>query len=345
MAYTTIKKSTSYFNTVLYTGNASTRSITGVGFQPDMVWTKSRGNSNNHNIYDAVRGATKRVYPNSTTGEATTSNTLTSFDSDGFSLGDQDNVNANGITMASWSWKVNGAGSANTAGTINSTVSANTTAGISIVTYTGNGSSGATVGHGLSTAPRIVLIKKRNSADPWSMLNVDFDLNKYLRLETDGALYSDALFNNTAPDATKFTLDSDGQVNGNGNTFVAYCFHNVPGFSQMGNYRGNGNAFGTFIYTGFKPAWIMTKRTDTADWWGIFDTKREGYNADPSLHSNDPLFANTSDAEGGPLAIDILSNGFRFQTTNNGVNGSGGTYMYLAFAEEPLVGDNPATAR
>ena len=341
MAYTTINKSTAHFNTKLYTGNGSAGNAqTGVGFQPDLTWIKGRSVAYDQNLFDALRGTEKRIKANTNSAQDTVSGSVTAFGTDGFTVGADAGVNANSQTFASWNWKANGAGSANTAGTINSTVSANTTAGFSIVKYTGNGTSGATVGHGLGVAPKIVLIKKTSSSDNWSMLNTNISLNYYMKLNGDDAQVSDPLFNNTAPDTTKFTLDSDGQVNGNGNEFIAYCFAEVAGYSKYGSYSGNSNNNGQFIYTGMKVKFLLVKRTDTADWWGIFDDKREGYN-----QTNDPLFANTTDTEGGPLNMDLLSNGFKWYTSNNGVNGSG-SYVYMAIGQS-LVGSNnmPCTAR
>ena len=345
MAYTTIDKPNLHFNTKLYTGTGSSHAITGVGFQPDWVWIKVRSNSTyTHALYDAVRGVNKPLMSSANNGEgndASGGNTsLNSFDSDGFTLGGFYNkVNQSGQTFVSWNWKANGAGSSNTTGTINSTVSANTTAGFSIVKYTGNGVSGATVGHGLGAAPKIVLIKKTSSADSWSMLNTNINLNYYLKLEGSDAQVNDALFNNTAPSTTVFTVDSDGQVNGNTNEFIAYCFAEKTGYSKFGTYTGNSSTDGPFIYTGFKPAFIMLKKySDTANWM-MYDNKREGYNVD-----NDHLKANNSDQEGTSDDLDILSNGFKLRTSGSGENS--GNFIYMAFGQS-LVGSNniPCTAR
>ncbi|QGZ17930.1 hypothetical protein HTVC103P_gp62 [Pelagibacter phage HTVC103P] len=341
-----IDKPNLFFNTVLYTGNASTRSITGVGFQPDMVWTKSRGNSNNHNIYDVVRGATKRVYPNSTSQEATTSNTLTSFDSDGFSLGDQDNVNANGITMASWSWKAGGSGSANNVGSINSTVSVNTTSGCSIVAYTGNASN-ATVGHGLGSAPKMILIKGRNQTEDWTVWHDGFgDNDKYGVLNGTVPYYTaSTVWNSTAPTSTVFHLGTASRPNTNFGTYIAFCFSEKKGFSKFGRYLGNGNNAGQFVYTGFKPAWLMRKCTvnSTAETWLINDNKRPGYNQNQLA-----LFPSNSNAEDTAThnAVDFCANGFKVRTNDGRTGGNGNTYIYAAFAENPIVGSNniPATA-
>jgi hypothetical protein len=215
------------------------------------------------------------------------------------------------------------------------------------VTYTGNGVSGATIGHGLSTtAPKIVLIKKRNASDNWTMLNTNLSsLNVHLHLTTDGQI-SDPMFNNTAPTTSVFTVDADGQVNGNTNTFVAYCFSEVKGYSKFGSYTGNGNADGTFVYTGFKPAWLLIKRSDGGtDNWNLYDNKRLGYNTNYSF-----LIPNESNAENTTTStanLDILSNGFKIRGSTGHTNTSGGTYIYMAFAESPFVNSNgvPNNAR
>ena len=345
MAYTTIDKPNLHFNTKLYTGTGSSHAITGVGFQPDWVWIKVRSNSTyTHALYDAVRGVNKPLMSSANNGEgndASGGNTsLNSFDSDGFTLGGFYNkVNQSGQTFASWNWKASGSTASNSDGSITSTVSANTTAGFSIVKYTGNGVSGATVGHGLGAAPKIVLIKKTSSADSWSMLNTNINLNYYLKLEGSDAQVNDALFNNTAPSTTVFTIDSDGQVNGNTNEFIAYCFAEKTGYSKFGTYTGNSSTDGPFIYTGFKPAFIMLKKySDTANWM-MYDNKREGYNVD-----NDHLKANNSDQEGNSDDLDILSNGFKLRTSGSGENS--GNFIYMAFGQS-LVGSNniPCTAR
>ena len=345
MAYTTIDLPTDYFNTVLYTGNGSTQSITGVGFQPDWVWCKSRSQADNHAIFDSVRGGQQQLRSNTTGAELTRTNAISSFDSDGWSMGSQPEMNSNTITYVAWNWLAGGSASSNTDGSITSSVSANTTAGFSIVTYTGNGVSGATVGHGLSaTAPKVVLIKKRNAADPWTMLNTNVDLQKYLRLDDNSSQVSDPMFNNTAPTTSVFTVDADGQVNGNTNTFVAYCFSEVKGFSKFGTYVGNANTDGPFVYTGFKPAWIMVKAIDAAKSWYMWDNKRS---TSGSNVVDDQLLADTTDSEFDGSNIDMLSNGFKFRGSGSGEQGSGTNYIYMAFAESPFVssGGIPTTAR
>ena len=344
MAYTTIDKPTDYFNTKLYTGTGASHAITGVGFQPDLIWIKNRDTTGNHALFNVISGVQTYLNSNTNYSEQTSAPTVTSFDSDGFTVGSSTDLNGSGNDLVSWNWLASNTTASNTDGSITSSVSANTTAGFSIVTYTGNGVSGATVGHGLSTtAPKIVLIKKRNAADPWTMLNTNIDLQKYMRLDDTTGAVSDPMFNNTAPTTSVFTVDSDGQVNGNTNTFVAYCFSEVKGYSKFGSYTGNGNADGTFVYTGFKPAWVMIKNTSTADPWLMLDNKRDTFNA-----MEKRLDASDSDAEAtGTDYADFLSNGFKI-IGNLGIhNNSGQNYIYMAFAENPFVTSTgiPTTAR
>ena len=349
MAYTTINKSTDYFNTKLWTGNSGTQSLTGVGFQPDWIWIKVRADNNNTGetasvITDAVRGNTKFLQASSTGAEQTASNTVTSFDSDGFSVGNQAKVNSNSNTYVSWNWKAGGAGSANSAGTINSTVSANTTSGFSIVTYTGNGSSGATIGHGLGEAPEVVLVKKTSGADAWSMLHPNVQATKYMRLDSDTGEVNDNVFNNTRAGNDVFTVDSDGQVNGNGLSFVAYCFKKKKGFFTTYEYIGNGSADGPFLYTGFKPAFVIIKRKTATNNWFMFDNKTS-----PRNPTNAYLRADTTGTAGSYDWLDLVSNGIKIRNTSDGANDNNQTYLVFAWAEEPLVANVgqsiPATAR
>ena len=344
MAYTTINKPSDYFNTVLYTGNGSTQSITGVGFQPDMVWTKNRSSATNHYITDVVRGATETLRTNTTGAESTQSGGLTSFDSDGFSIGSDNAINQSGNNLVGWSWLAGGTASENTQGDITSQVSANTTAGFSIVSYTGTGSDG-TIGHGLGATPDIMIIKDRDSGTSnWVVYTTLIDGSMdYLILESTSAKGDSGA---TAPTSTLINIPSGTNVNASGNRYIAYCFANKKGFSKFGTYTGNGSADGTFVYTGFKPAFVIVKRTDssTNGNWVMHDSARGGSNVIDAR-----LFPNTSDAESsnGNGAIDFLSNGFKYRTSSDGQNGSGNAMIYMAFAENPLVGTNniPATAR
>ena len=341
MAYTTIDKSSLHFNTKLYTGTGSSNSITGVGFQPDWVWIKNRGNTESHALFDAVRGVTKRIASNSTGAEETNANTVTAFGTDGFTVGTNAGVNGNGISTVAWNWKAgNSAGSSNTDGSTSSTVSANTTSGFSIVKYT-NPSSGSpfTVGHGLGAAPKMIIIKNLSSAQTWGVYHASVGFGKYLRLDDSAAEASANLV--TATSNTTFSAYQDHHSTGN--ELIAYCFTPIKGFSKFGSYTGNGNADGTFIYTGFKPAFALVKRSDSSNNWNLYDNKREGFNG-----GDEPLFADLNNSESTDTGrIDFLSNGFKIRTTNSQVGASGGTYIYMAFAKAPLVGSNnvPCTAK
>ena len=347
MAYTTINKPSEYFNTKLYTGTSSTQSITGVNFQPDLVWFKRRDGVSSHRLTDAVRGTTKLLQTNANDADQTGTDTLTSFDSDGFTLGADTapyNVNVSGQTMVAWNWKANGSGVSNTDGSITSTVSANTTSGFSIVTYTGTGAN-ATVGTGLGVAPSIVLCKNLSVSGNWIMYHSTQGATKYMVLNaTDAVATATVAWNDTAPTSSVFSVGTASTVNGSGNNLVAYCFAEKKGFSKFGSYTGNGNADGTFVYTGFKPAFVMIKNTSAAENWYILDNKRPSYNT-----NNYYIKPNVGDAEGTStsLATSLLSNGFKLRTSNDATNQSGATYIYMAFAENPLVNSlgNPATAR
>jgi type II secretory pathway pseudopilin PulG len=344
-----IDKPSDYFNTVLYTGNGGTQSITGLDFAPDWVWLKCRNRVEENVVFDVIRGATKKIYPNLTSAESTEVNTLTSFNSDGFSLGSAGLSNSSGDTFASWNWLANGAGSANTDGSISSTVSVNTTSGFSIVSYTGTGSN-ATIGHGLGVAPAMVIIKNYSTAINWSVnsqpLNASLgDYTRYLTLDATSAVSGpgNTQYQNSAFTSSVFNVGTNATTNGNGNSIIAYCFANVQGFSKSGIYTGNGNADGTFVYTGFKPAFVMLKKTSDTGNWQMFDDKRVGYNPD-----NDVLRANLTNVEcTSCVEIDMLSNGFKLRNTDGDGNTSGGSYIYMAFAENPFVTSTaiPACAR
>jgi len=343
MAYTTINKSSLNMNTKLYTGTGSSNSVTGVGFQPDMTWFKHRNGTSEHNIYDAVRGATKRIIPNDATAEGTQSNGLSAFGSDGFTVVDSNATNLNNGTYASWNWKA-GTSFSNSAGangaSIASTGSINTTSGFSIISFTGTQTAG-TIAHGLGAVPKMIIVKSRTQADGWYVYHVYNTATKYMRMETTGTLGSGAAFwNNTAPTSTVFSVGNGTGTNYNG-AMIAYCFADKQGYSKFGSYIGNGNADGTFIYTGFKPAFLITKKTSGSSGWQIRDNKRT-----PAGNlTNNLLNANATSAEQTTDGIDILSNGFKFRNTAGESNASGGTYIYMAFGQS-IVGTNniPATA-
>ncbi len=345
MAYTIINKSSLHFNTKLYAGNSSTQSITGVGFQPDWVWIKDRDNASRwHFVFDAVRGVNQRLVPNETSTQATATS-LTAFDSDGFSLADQVNVNNNGNNYVAWNWKAGGGqGSSNTDGSINTTyTSVNTTAGFSISQYEGTGSN-ATFGHGLGVAPQMVIVKNIDATQNWFVYHQGIGATKVIYLDLANAQQTlSQAWNDTAPTSSVVSIGTEAGTNQNGSTHIAYCFAEKTGYSKFGSYTGNGNADGTFIYTGFKPAWLMYKTTGS-DNWQMLDNKRNSFNV---MDKN--LFANLSNSEttSSNYNIDFVSNGFKLRTSHSSINGSVSTYIYMAFADAPIVGTNniPATAR
>jgi len=330
----TIQSGAAYMNPVLYTGNGSTQSITGLGFKPDFVWVKNRSNAIGSALYDSVRGATKNIPSDSSSGENTDATGLTAFNSGGFSVGSFSKVNNSGNTYVGWNWFTNGgSSSSNTSGSITSTVSANTTAGFSVVTYTGTGAN-ATVGHGLGVAPSMVMVKRTSSTASWGVYHISTGNTTYMALDVSNAAATSATYwNNTSPTSSVFSVGTALSVNGSGSTYVAYCFAPVTGYSAFGSYTGNGSADGPFVFTGFRPRFVLTKRTDSATGgnWQMHDTTRATYNVvGPYLR------ADSTAAEVSAAVIDILSNGFKMRTTDNGWNASGGTYLYMAFAENPF---------
>jgi hypothetical protein len=345
-----IDKPSDYFNTKLYTGTGSTLNITGVGFQPDLVWTKGRDSTAegvmDHALVDSVRGVTKTLRSNTTGAEGTEANSLTAFGSDGYTVGANGKFNYSSSDIyVSWNWLGANGTAANTDGTISSTVSANTTSGFSIVSYTGTGAN-ATVGHGLGSAPRMMIFKNRDRNDEgWIVYHESIGNTKRLLLdETAVVATSSTFFQDTSPTSSIITLGSNHGTNGP-HAMICYAFAEKQGFSKFGSYTGNGNADGTFVYTGFKPAFIIIKGAvsgngNAAQSWELYDNKRLGYNVD-----NNSIFPNTNSAESTGDRIDILSNGFKIRINSDGVNDNNSTYIYMAFAEQPLVGDNPATAR
>ena len=344
----TIDDGSQYFNTVLYSGNSGANSVTGVGFQPDFLWIKSRNASENHVLFNSNVGAGSQLRSN-TTGAETSSAYIDSFDTDGFSMNTTlKDTNFSSYNYVSWSWLANGGTtSSNTDGSITSTVQANTTAGFSIITYTGNGTNGATVGHGLGKVPDIVLTKNRsNSGYHWLMYhsaNTSAPETDTLFLNlTNATSDSEFWWNDTAPTSSVFSLSVNGGNNDSGNTYVAYCFNNVEGYSKFGSYTGNGNADGTFVYTGFRPAFVLIKRTTGTEDWFIYDSVRDTFNAVDSY-----LKPNTSGAEATASYGDLLSNGFKARNTFAALNASGEPYIYMAFAENPFVSSSgvPVVAR
>ena len=343
MAYTTINKSTDYFNTKLYTGNGGTNAITGVGFQPDWVWIKDRDATNNHEVHDAVRGVNYQLYTNLTNAQTNAANHLTTFGTDGFTVGSDGALNTNSNDYVSWNWKAgNSAGSSNSDGSVTSTVTANTTAGFSIVKWTGTGAT-ATVGHGLGVKPSIVLIKNSGAVENWVMYHSSLTAAKNLKLNNqEAAQTTSGAFYDTEPTTSVFTVHTNTNTNQSGQVMIAYCFAEKTGYSKFGKYEGNGDSDGPFLYTGFKPAFVMIKRYSGAgNNWLILDNKR-----DPINQAGKGLLPDVNNAEATGYNCDFLSNGFKLRLSGSGENGNNFGYIYWAFGQT-LVGSNnvPCTAR
>ena len=327
-----------YFNTVLYTGASSGQGITGVGFQPDWTWIKSRSHGSSHVLTDTSRGVTKSLFSDTAVVESTLAGGVTAFGTDGFTLGTEGTVNTDTRTYVAWSWKANG-GTATASGSESGnnpaySVQANPTAGFSIVTYTGTGATG-TVPHGLGVVPQMMIFKNRGSAGNWAIYHGENTAAPatdviYLNL-TNATADTVNMFNDTAPTSSVFTVDTNGNLNEDGVAHVAYIFANVEGYSKFGSYTGNGNVDGAFVYTGFRPAFIITKLSSHVSSWSIVDTTRDPFNI-----VNQYLLAESNSAEGDFDSFDILSNGFKARTTNAERNGSGRTVIYMAFAEAPF---------
>tara|TARA_R110000822_G_scaffold197134_1_gene335071 strand:- start:25 stop:1047 length:1023 start_codon:yes stop_codon:yes gene_type:complete len=317
----------------LYTGNGGSQSIAntvnGVSMQPDFVWVKKRSGAENHELTDAVRGNNLRLASNTTDAQSAGGIAMAST---GFALsGGFGTDNENAQTYVAWQWNAGGSTVTNTSGSISAQVRANTTAGFSVVTYTGTGAN-ATVGHGLGVAPSMIIIKNRSSAVNWIVYHSSLGNTKELVLNSTAAEATNSDWNNTSPTSTVFSLGVSGSGNGSGNNLVAYCFAAVAGYSAFGSYTGNGSTDGTFVFLGFRPRWVMIKRTDSSGFsWGILDTSRNTYNV-----ANLRLFADLTQADNTQDILDILSNGFKLRTTNTNENASGGTYIYAAFAENPF---------
>jgi hypothetical protein len=342
-----VGKGDSYFKIKPYTGNGTSQTITGVGFQPDFIWLKNRQQSDWHNLVNSTVGATKRNATNSTVAENTNAQNVSAFASDGFSVGNDSNTNANGENYISWNWLSNGGTTAsNSDGSITSTVQANTTSGFSIVTYTGT-QANATVGHGLGVPPKMIIVKCRTSDNNWPVYHASITADNYLRINTSNALDGAGIFwNDTEPTNTVFSIGASDESNKSGGSQLAYCFAEKKGFSKMGKFSGNSNLDGPFIYTGFSTKWVMYKNITSATDWMIFDEERiENVGASRYYY----LEPNTSDNEGNSR-IEFLSNGFKLrENAESGAkfNETGQTYIYMAFAENPFVDSSgvPTTAR
>jgi hypothetical protein len=324
-----------YFNTVLRDGTGSGGSITGVGFQPDWYWEKKRNASSNHYMVDSVRGVTKSIFPNITNAEGTDTNSIQSFDTDGFTWGSDDRAADENLVV--WLWKAGTAfsndASATSVGSIDSAGSVNTDLGFSIINFTGTGNV-QTIAHGLSKAPELIFQKSREKADNWVSYAAPLGNDGGLILEGNNSkITSDTYFNDTSPTSTVWTMGTQNAVNNSGEETIAYCFHSVENYSKIGSYTGNSDADGTFVYTGFRPAFVLIKNTGATESWNIFDTARDPSNL--TTQNLNPNSANAeSDASSGNRAIDILSNGFKLRGNNSAVND--GTFLYLTFSEQPF---------
>jgi|9_EtaG_2_1085328.scaffolds.fasta_scaffold01366_2 hypothetical protein len=342
-----IDKPSLHFNTVLWDGNNSSTTHT-VGFQPDFSWIKQREDDGySHMLFDAIRGATKYISSNEQNAEATDSQTLTAFTGTGFTVGTSNLVNRSGDTYVGWNWKAGtGQGSSNTDGSINTTyTSVNTTAGISICQYTGTGSAG-TIGHGLGAVPKFMMIKETNQGGrSWRVYHQNVGNAAIMYLNTNGASSGDGqAFNSTTPTSSVFSVGTSGGTNGSGSTYIAYVFAEKKGFSRFGEWTANNSTDGPFLYTGFKPAFFIAKRTGSTGNWHMYDSKRDGYNI-----QNWRLAADNGGVEdlSSSNYIDILSNGIKIRSNQNSLNNHTGGMVYMAFAENPIVGSNniPAVGR
>ena len=365
MAYTTIDDPSAHHQTVLYSGNGGSNAITFGGnsdMQPDWVWIKCRSNaSTNHYLWDSSRGVTKYLSPSQDIAESADAASLTAFGSDGFTMGDGGaEMNNSGRTYIGWGWKCNGGSTTSGGGTdsiATSTYQANTTAGFSIVTYTGEASA-KTVAHGLGVKPNVIIVKCRQQKD-WHVYfdggQVSDPETDYLRFNTNLALTdNDTSWNDTAPTTSVFTIGSGsgGDANGNTDTFVAYCFANIQGYSKFGSYTGNGNADGPFVYTGFKPAYLVMKETTGTGNWAIIDSTRSTHNVgNHTLAFNsdgaESAFGDGASVDGDYNRIDLLSNGFKIRDNSAYNNNDGDKFVYMAFAEQPFVSSKgvPCPAR
>ena len=349
MAYTDIDDPSAFFNSVLWTGNGSGgRNITGVGFRPDLVWIKRRSAVENHVLNDAVRGVPKNLYSSSAQAEDTGS-LMSAIISDGFTVQTDASVNVDGSTYVAWNWKAETSfsndASSTSVGTIDSVGSVNTDAGFSIQTWTGTGS-GGTIAHGLGAVPSFMIVKNRSDGGRnWPVYFGDRTKYMYLSSTDAQANAGTIIWNNTTPTSTVFSVGNDNGVNESSKNYVGYVFAEKKGFSKTGSYIGNGSVDGSFVYTGFKPAFILQKNTARAgSGWGMFDSTRTPTNVSKAM-----LIANSTAVEdtGNAPRVDFLSNGFKWRTTDNWFNDNGNVAIYIAFAENPFVTSTgiPATAK
>jgi hypothetical protein len=357
MAYTTINDPTKYFQAKKYTGNGTVIGSGGLAvtldsdtdLQPDLVWSKNKDDATGHRWTDSVRGVTQQFYSNNANAEATDSEGLTSFNSDGFTVGGDDGWNTSGEDVRAWNWKAGTSftndASSTSIGSIDSAGSASAASGFSIVTTTGTGSAG-TIKHGLSTAPAMIIGKRRDADNSnWRVYHKDLSSNSHiLYLDTTSAEEgsNSATWNNTTPTTSVFSVGNSGDVNASGATIVFYCFAEKQGFNKFGKYIGNNNADGPFVYCGFKPAFVMLKNISATQNWFIYDNKDFGINTVVDATNNRPLFANEPDtsASAGMYKFLFLSNGFKVIESGAQTNGSGNTFVYMAFAEAPFTNSN-----
>jgi hypothetical protein len=337
----TITNGAKYMAASTYTGNLTGQSITnggnntlGTTFQPDLVWIKSRSAATDNKLTDSVRGATKALISNTTGAETTDATGVTAINSNGFTVGVSTVYNNTAVTYVSWQWQAGGTSSSNTNGSITSTVSVGATQGFSVVTYTGNSTNNATVGHGLGVVPSMIILKNRSGAYDWPCYHTSIGSGGYVYLNSTAAKATDANMWKTTPTSTVFTLGTYTENNGSSNNYVAYCFSAIAGFSAFGSYTGNGSTDGPFIYTGFRPRWVMWKNTSLGGTdWTIVDSSRNTYNVANSGLQPDGSYAEASNSN---YQFDFLSNGFKVRTTNPEANRSGDTIIYACFAENPL---------
>jgi len=327
-----IKKPNQHFDAVLWTGNGpSSQNITSLNFQPDLVWVKNRSSTRKHNAYDSVRGTSKRLVPDDVAVEDTVAG-VTAFNSNGFTVGDEGDVNASTLTFVGWTWKAGGASTVNTSGTISSNVSVNTTAGFSVVTYTGNGSNNATIGHGLGATPAMIFIKRRDSGSTssWPVWHKTYTLNtQYLLLDEGMTIATYSTYWGTHSSSVISLGTAVGEDNTNGGTYVAYCWSEVEGYSKFGSYTD-----GPFVYCGFKPKFVMFKNTATTQNWIIMDTARDTKNKMTQWLSPNTTGAEYTDSN---IDVDFLSNGFKIRTSiGTELNGNGNAIIFAAFAESPF---------
>jgi len=341
MAYTTVDNPELFFQTKTYSGNSGTNAITFDGsenMQPDWIWIKARNHTYSHTLFDSVRGMTERLQTDKTDAEDTYGSAAPTANTNGFTLGNGAAINSSSYNYVSWNWKAGTSftndASATGVGTIDSTGSINTTAGFSIISYSGTGTAG-TIAHGLGSTPKMIIVKVRNFATNWLVQHGDVASTKVLYLDATNAATTDSPFNDTLPTSSVFSVKTANGINASGKTYIAYCFAEKKGYSKFFSYEGNSNSDGTFVHLGFKPAFLMVKPIDDADNWVMFDNKRHdatNSSVSPYFFYANKNFAETTDTK----LIDFLSNGFKIRASGNTVNRSS-TFIGMAFSESPFV--------